>query len=544
MPAEAAGRLAWLEAVRDLDLALRGPRPRAGLDGLDERIATIDKRVIDPARASRAWAALRPRLADAMQPLARATTLADLAAALRTAAATLAGQAAWRGPDGRAAAELIAELEQSPAARTLTLGEGDSTALLSELFAAVPVRRPYGGHPRVNIWGLLEARLQQADLMILGGMNEGIWPAAPSPDPWLAPRIRRALGLPGRDRRAGLAAQDFMSALGAPRVLLTRARRDGRSPTVASRLWLRLQAMTGGLARDSRLEQLAQALDRPDTFAPVDRPAPVPPLEQRPRKIAVTDLDRLMADPFAFYAKAILKLRALDPLDADHTAAWKGTAVHDVLEQWFRQDDCDPATLVPRAKALVADDSIHPMLRALWQPRLIEAVQWIAGEVEADRDKGRAPKAAELFGRAEIAGVELYGKVDRIDINADGTLAIIDYKTGKAPSAKAVAEGFALQLGLLALIAERGGFEGITGTASAFEYWSLAKDKQSLGKRTHADKGAEPGTFLPTVLNRFAEAASKYLTGTEPFVAKLHPAHAPYGDYDQLMRLEEWYGRE
>jgi len=101
-----------------------------------------------------------------------------------------------------------------------------------------------------------------------------------------------------------------------------------------------------------------------------------------------------------------------------------------------------------------------------------------------------------------------------------------------------------LQLGLLALIAERNGFEGIAGTASAFEYWSLAKDKQTFGKRTAADKAVEPGTFLPTVLNRFAEAASKFLTGAEPFTAKLHPAHAPYGDYDQLMRLEEWYGRE
>jgi ATP-dependent helicase/nuclease subunit B len=335
-----------------------------------------------------------------------------------------------------------------------------------------------------------------------------------------------------------------MSALGAPRVLLTRARRDGRSPTVASRLWLRLQAMTGGLTRDARLERLALALDRPNNFSPVDRPAPSPPIEQRPTRIAVTDLDRLTADPFAFYAKAILKLRALDPVDADHTAAWKGTAVHDVLEHWFKEDDCDPSTLVGRAEALVENEGIHPMLRALWQPRLIEAVRWIAGEVEADRAKGRAPKAAELFGKAQIAGVELYGKVDRIDIAADGTLAIIDYKTGKAPSAKAVAQGFALQLGLLALIAERGGFEGIEGTVSAFEYWSLAKDKQSFGKRSHADKGSEPGTFTATVLNRFAEAAAKYLTGTEPFTAKLHPAHAPYGDYDQLMRLEEWYGRE
>ena len=182
-------------------------------------------------------------------------------------------------------------------------------------------------------------------------------------------------------------------------------------------------------------------------------------------------------------AKAILKLRTLDPVDADHTAAWKGTAVHNVLEAWLKQDDCDPATLVERARRLVGDEAIHPMLRALWQPRLIEAVQWIADQVEADRADGRKPLAAELMGRAQIAGVELYGKVDRIDRMADGSLAIIDYKTGQAPSPKAVAAGF-------------------------------------------------------------AEAAGKYLTGEEPFTAKLHPAHAPYGDYDQLMRLEEWYGRD
>ncbi|MDQ3079271.1 MAG: double-strand break repair protein AddB, partial [Pseudomonadota bacterium] len=189
---EGPERLAWLDAARDFDLALRGPRPRAGLAGLDERIRTVEKRLIDRDRAARAWAHLRPPLAQATETLSRAVTLADLAAALRSAAEALAGQAAWRGPDGRAAAELIADLEQSPESQAMTLGAGDSTALLSELFAAVPVRRPYGGHPRISIWGLLEARLQQADLMVLGGMNEGTWPAAPSPDPWLAPRIRRA----------------------------------------------------------------------------------------------------------------------------------------------------------------------------------------------------------------------------------------------------------------------------------------------------------------------------------------------------------------
>lgn len=537
-------RLEWLAAVRDLDLALRGPRPRAGLTGLDERIATVEPRLIEPARGQRAWMRLRPSLSAVAATMTAGKSLSDLAQALRDACEAIAGPMAWRGPDGRQAAEHITVLEQSAAAQSLRLSEGDALPLLTEMLDVVPVRRPYGGHPRISIWGLLEARLQQADLMILGGMNEGVWPAQPSPDPWLAPRIRRELGLPSLDFRTGLAAHDFMSALGAPRVLITRARRDGRSPTVASRLWLRLRAMTGGLARDTRLERLARAIDDPGDFAPVERPAPSPPLAARPRRIAVTDLDRLSADPFAFYAKSILRLRQLDPVDADHTAAWKGTAVHSVLESWLKQDDCDPATLVDRARALVGDEAIHPMLRALWQPRLIEAVLWIAGEVEIDRASGRAPIAAELMGRAMVAGVELYGRVDRIDRLADGGLAIIDYKTGKAPSAKAVAEGFALQLGLIALIAERGGFEDIVGTASAFEYWSLAKDKDQFGKRVAADKAVKDRPFLDQVLERFSQAAGKYLTGDEPFVAKLHPAYAPYGDYDQLMRLEEWYGRD
>ena len=191
--------------------------------------------------------------------------------------------------------------------------------MLRQLLDERPVRPPYGGHPRIFIWGLLEARLQQADLMILGGMNEGVWPSLPAPDPWLAPKIRANLGLAGLEFRTGLAAHDFASALGAPRVLVTRARRDAKAPTVASRFWLRLMAMTGGLARDLRLERLAAAIDDPGEHKPAERPAPSPPIEDRPKIISVTALDRLKADPFAFYAQAMLQLRLLDPVDADHT---------------------------------------------------------------------------------------------------------------------------------------------------------------------------------------------------------------------------------
>ena len=531
-------RRGWLDRVRGLDLALRGPRPAGGLAGLDEHFATKDE-------WQRAWAPLRASVVALDGLLDGSVTAATLAARLRECASELAGDAAWRGPAGRLAGELLAELEAAPAAAALPITASDAVPLLRQLLDERPVRPPYGGHQRIQIFGLLEARLQQADLMILGGMNEGVWPGEPRPDPWLAPRIRTNLGLPTLDFVTGLAAHDFASALGAPRVLLTRARRDGRSPTVASRLWLRLQAMTGGLARDHRLERLAAVIDStPGPPQPVARPAPVPPVEARPKRIAVTDLDRLQADPFAFYAKAILRLRPLDPLDADHSAAWKGTAVHRILEEWQKEDDCDPVTLFGRAEALIAGDAIHPMLRALWQPRLIEAIKWVAGTEAKLQSEGRRPRAAEAKGETDLAGVTLYGKADRIDVLPGGGLGIVDYKTGKAPTRKAVDEGFALQLGLLGLIARAGGFVGVAGEPELHEYWSLAKHVEQFGKRSAPDDKIGATEFLDRAERQFAAAAAKWLTGTEPFIAKLNPAYAPYEDYDQLMRLEEWYGRE
>ena len=532
---EGGERQDWLAATRSLDRWLRGPRPPGGLAGLDAHFAGTP--------GATAWAAVRPAL-EAVEHLRSPLSLSAFAAGVREAATALAGGRAWSGADGRMAARLVAELEATPDAATLMLDEAEWVPLLRDLLDAQPVRPAYGGHPRIFIWGLLEARLQHADVMILGGLNEGVWPSLPAPDPWLAPKIRAMLGLPGLDFRVGLSAHDFASALGAPRVLITRARRDSKSPTVASRLWLRLMAMTGGLARDLTLERYVAAIDDPGEPQPVGRPAPCPPVADRPKQIRVTDVDRLKADPFAFYASAMLGLRKLDPVDADHSAAWKGSAVHKVLQSWLEDGDCDPDDLIERARQLVLGDAIHPMLRALWQPRLLEAIAWVADQERANVSEGRKPFAAEKDGKTAIAGVTLYGRADRIDQLADGTLAIVDYKTGKPPQPKAVDAGFALQLGLLGLIARAGGFEGIHGLPAAHEYWSMAKDNRGAFGFKMPAKTIWRAEFLDRSEAHFLTAAAEYLTGDKPFTAKLHPAFAPYGDYDQLMRLDEWYGRD
>ena len=530
---EGEDRVKWLQAVRQLDVKLRGPRPAAGLAGLDELFGD-----------RREWRTVRRRVELLDQLPREAMPLTEFARFLVAAADVLAGDQAWRGPAGREAAETIAELETSQAAGELRVAAEDAVPLLRQLLDGRSVRPPYGGHPRIFIWGLLEARLQRADLVVLGGLNEGVWPSLPAPDPWLPPKVRATLGMPTLDTRIGLAAHDFASALGAPEVLLTRARRDSKSPTVASRFLLRLKAISSGLPRDHVLERLTHALDDPGPPHPVPKPAPSPPAEQRPDRISVTSVDRLKADPFAFYAQAILKLRALDPVDDEHTARWKGNAVHKVLQDWQQQDNCDPDRLRPLAEQLLGDEAIHPMLRALWAPRLLEAIDWIAEMERTNQAEGRLPLAAELKGETPLAGVIVEGRVDRIDRLAGGPLAIIDYKTGQPPSQKSVSEGFSLQLGLLGLIGRAGGFEGVSGDPEAFEYWSLARYRGKFGRLMCPDKDMQEGEFLAHANRNFAEAARKWLTGSEPFTAKLNPAYAPYGDYDQLMRLEEWYGRE
>jgi len=533
---EGEERVQWLEHVRRLDLALRGPRPPAALAGLDARFAEEG--------TVRAWNAVRDRVAGLEGMLSERLPLSRFAALLAEGATALADDAAWRGPDGRMAAELLAELQASESAARLSVTAEDAVPLLRQLLDERAVRPPYGGHPRIFIWGLLEARLQRADLLVLGGLNEGVWPALPAPDPWLPPKIRATLGMPTLEFRIGLAAHDFASALGAPKVLITRAKRDSRSPTVASRFLLRLDAISSGLPRDVVLERITRAIDDPGPPHPVDRPAPAPPAEQRPEKISVTAVDRLKADPFAFYANAILKLRAEDPVDSDHTARWKGEAVHKVFEEWLLHDDCNPDALRGRAERLLADEAIHPMLRALWAPRLLEAIDWLAELERTNQAGGRRPLKAEITGEAPLAGILVHGRADRIDRLPDGGLAIVDYKTGKPPARKAIEAGFALQLGLLGLIGRAGGFEGVSGEPELFEYWSLVRDRGTFGKCVRADKDMEGGEFLGHAHRTFVEAAGRWLTGTEPFTAKLNPAYAPYGDYDQLMRLEEWYGRK
>ena len=534
------GRGEWLDNVRALDLALRGPRLEPGLVPLHA--------VAEGARISHWWAEIEAILAPLMGE--GEALLVDQLDRLVSAGEALCGEGLWAQADGRALSAFVEDLRRHARDVGTALDPAELPSVLREAMDRVAVRSPWGGHPRVAIYGLLESRMTRAERVICAGLNEGTWPATPATDPLLAPAVLRALGVPGADFRIGLAAHDLAGMLGAPEVVLSRARRDAGGPAIASRFWLRVQALLGEMAdahRETEIPALARLLVEPAKVEPHPRPMPLPSPEQRKVRISVTALDRLRSDPYQFYASSILRLRELDSLDAEPSPAWRGELAHKILERWHNGE----GQLADLAADELRKMNAHPLMRALWRPRLMRALEWVEHQIAIHPE--RVPAVVEKWGEMEVRGVKVFGKADRIDRLPDGKLAVVDYKTGAPPSGKQVAQGYALQLGTLGLMAERGAFENLWGEAARFEYWSLGASKSSEAGFGYVATPVLEGNkrsgialeeFLPKAEVYLNDALDRWILGTEPFTARLNPDAPGYSTYDQLMRLDEWMGRE
>ncbi|MCF8881093.1 double-strand break repair protein AddB [Erythrobacter sp. SN021] len=544
----------WLRQLRRVERELRGPRRAGGLKPIGEIAARLAER---HARVGEWFVvveeALDPLLSLSDRPHVSLAELLDMLAATGEA---LCGEKLWAKEDGRALAAFVEDFRLHAREAGFALAPEDAAIALRDAMEQVAVRPPYGGHARVQILGLLESRMNRAELVICAGLNEGVWPTRGGVDALLAPPVLRALGVPGSDFRIGLSAHDLAGAMGAPEVVLSRSERDEAGPAIPSRFLLRVQALLGEMLdryEEKEAVDLARAMTRAAMAGRYPRPATNPTPEQRDVDISATALDRLLGDPYQFYAGKIMGLSDLDVLDAEPSALWQGNVAHTILQRWHEASEKDnSASLGPITEAVLEEENADPLMRGLWQPRLESALQWVEHEVESY--EGRRVLAVEKEGRMSFEGVPVHGRADRIDRLENGSLAIIDYKTGKPPSAAMVEQGFALQLGILGLIAERGGFEGLSGDPEGYEYWSLGKANDDnpfgfgyvdvplkVGRKT---SGVLPEDFLPLAADKLALAINRFIKGRDPFTARENPDYPAYDTYDQLMRLDEWIAHQ
>ncbi len=545
--------VAFRDLARQLEQAIRGPRPAPGFAGLR---AVLAGEKIGLARFVDRLEACLGSLPELL--LADAVSLSRLAVAHIEAAERLAATATetgserlWHETAGETAARFCHELID--AAEDFPPLPGSHYPALFEALAADAVVRPlFGRHPRLAIWGLLEARLQQVDLVVLGGLNEGSWPAPAEHDPWMSRQMRREFGIAVPERAIGIAAHDFAQALGAPEVALTRAARSEGVPTVPSRWLLRLDTvlqaagLDGALGPDDTLRHAAELIDRAEGYRPLLPPEPRPPLAARPRKLPVTQIETWLRDPYAIYARHILGLRPLDELDADPSRAELGTVIHSTLDAFYRRFPQGLPDNAEEELLRIGREQFGPILSrpgawAFWWPRFARIVNWLL-DLEHVRRLGIVESLSECEGtwimQAQGGPFTITAKADRIDRLTDGGFLLVDYKTGAVPSPKQVQAGFALQLPLEGAILRGGGFKGVSGSPTALEYWRLSGGEPA-GERCPIDAG-NPGALIDRVVARVTALIDRFDNPATPYLAVPAPRWAPrFSDYRHLERLAE-----
>jgi ATP-dependent helicase/nuclease subunit B len=584
---------AFRRATQTLELVLlRGTRPQPGSAGLKrdfdrfrDELAKLGRG--EPSSLHRAEPRARvraeqldaaARLIDAVQ--AALAPLESLSASKPHDFAALAEQhrnvltglsrdengaaLAFEGHQGTVLASAFDDLLGEGTPSRLMVALADYPQVFQTAFGDRVVRRPEVANAQLRIYGPLEARLTQTDRVILGGLVEGVWPPAPRVDPWLSRPMRHALGLDLPERRIGLSAHDFAQLLGTPDVILSHAAKVGGAPAVASRFLHRLEAVAGGerwkaaIAAGEHYVRYAGELDQPDEIKPVEQPAPKPPRAARPLKLSVTAIEDWLRDPYTIYAKYILRLEPLDPVDMALSAADRGSAIHDALgefTQTYATALPDHTSVVLRAigEKYFAPLMERPEARALWWPRFKRIADWFAGW-EAGRRGDISTIAAEIRGEISIPlGNEraflLSARADRIEHRRDGSYAILDYKTGQPPTGKQVRMGLSPQLTLEAAILREGGFENIPADSSVseFSYVRLSGNNppgEQKPLELKINRGDTPQTpdaaadyarqELEKLIRKFDDEAQGYTS------LNLSMWSNRYGSYDDLARIKEW----
>jgi len=553
---EARGRVAALEVA-----VLRQPWFAGGLDGLRPALERVGE--------AQGAAELVDRLEAAFAPLTTLTGHAapeDYAQAHRAVAGALAdgldAPALWADTAGEAMAELLDELARgAPCGIAPEIVPADYPGFFAGLVRRGAVSTDVGAHPRLFIWGPLEARLQHVDRLILGGLNEGAWPRSAQAGPWLNRQMRAALGLPEPERQTGLSAHDFAQALAAPEVVLTRALKADGTPTVPSRWVSRLRLLADAMGLGDRLETAQPWLDwvaarsaaGPET--PTGPPSPRPPLATRPRRMSVSDVERWIANPYAIYAKHILGLEPMPGLAWGPDDRHRGQIIHAALGCFAERfpaalPDDIAGELMAIADELLAGWGAFPHVRAFWRPRFTRFADWFA-DTEPARRAGLRRSLSEVPGRwmldAPGGSFDLTARADRIDLREDGAVAIYDYKTGSVDARRRAAERLqSPQLPLEGLIALAGGFELPANEAPALA--RLGYISASGGREAGDEKPLnDPQALADAAREKLAALIARFDDSATPYTAMRRPAFKALWDYDpyaHLARVAEWRGGE
>ncbi len=465
----------------------------------------------------------------------------------------------WKQDAGQVAAKFISAL-MAPINVLESIAPNDYSDFLQLIMVTQNVRKRYGMHRRIKILGLIEARLTKADVTIIGGMNEGIWPRLPSADMWMSRPMKQGFGMSLPERAIGVMAGDFAQLMNGNEVYLTRAERMDGAPAQKSRWWLRLETVLAAnfgndkekiaTIQDTKFCTWAKYMERAAKLKPIKAPDPCPPVEMRPREISASNVETYMTDPYSIFAKYILGLRPLEEIDRQPDSRDYGNLVHAVLEEFNRryENGAYPADakqiLLQLGQAEFAARGVGTDLKMFWWPRFEKTVEWLVQTENIYRP--RLEKVfSEVYGERQYQGPagpwKITARADRLEQWTDKSLSVVDYKTGNLPKnvAKMVRLGYKPQLPIEGLIAQSGGFAGVEAMPIKYlRYWQMDGQETVLNE-------AESLEAMQRVEQNIQELIAAYDNPKYPYWTKPNPKTAPAKtDYDHLSRYSEWAVKE
>lgn len=410
------------------------------------------------------------------------------------------------------------------------------------------LRPTVNSHPLIAIMNSIEARLLDADVFIIAGLNEQTFPSTTADDPWMSRPMKSNFGLPLPERKIGLSSHDFTEFFCKPEVIMTRAVKVDGTNTIESRWLQKLDAIVQikNLHIDEEFSKTISYwtlnIDKSESVpTKCERPAPKPPAYARPKELWATSIEKLYRDPYIIFANKILKLEKAKDIDIDIMPADFGNIIHNSLDEFKNKNLSTYEELMDIIKRnAIPYESIDVI--DFWMKKFDDIAKWFI-DYEASLQNVNATYT-EISGEMKITpNFTLKAKADRIDIlKNSGGASISDYKTGTAPSSREVESGLAPQLLLEALILNNGGFniKGKTKT-SELNYLEIAKGKV----RTFTNENKFLDELLQKTREMLFDTISRFENENTPYLSRPNPSKVgvtieEYSEYTHLARVKEW----
>ncbi len=406
-------------------------------------------------------------------------------------------------------------------ANDIVLNIFDARAFVMDAIGSVTIRPNKKDDCNVCVLGTIESRMQTADVIILTGLNEGMFSALGYENAWLPRDVATKIGLPSPNRKVSLMALDFMTLSCAKEVYWLRSKQSGGALTTESRFLSRIRVACSDIIEAKDVLESVRALDNVK-YEPLDYSAPTPPIDKS--DVYVTELELLIHNPYAFYVKHILRLKKLDDYWVLPDARKFGTIVHDVIE---KATDYTADSLIEqmdaRAKQELESNSI---LFYFWHKRFCEIAPFFE---EYFKDKKKVYK--EISGVVKIAGRNVRARADMV---MDGIVA--DIKTGAAPTKKQLLDATMPQIPLEGYIMQSGGFL-VKNISNIPILQFLQLKKGDVQKFEYKDDEAQ--AMIDASVQKIKELFGQYSTDKIAAYEYRESVGAKYHEYDDLARVDD-----